>query len=279
MAFDDRYLGVARFGIGIVTIVLVAVFMHYLINFYVSGGKFLGLSEPKAKIEAINVTTIGNTLTPEILMEYLEIKKGESIFSGNKGCGLFSRGFVTRQRKILSMAPTLSALSVSRHFNGEVEIHSSERVPLARVGGNGGIPLALSSDGTVFVCRRSDIEYIVSIEGIPLKAVTPGRSITSFSMAVAALRFLERLSDGELPISVSAIASINVSSKDYIHLVFKDGRIAKLAWEYMISTDKEVGLAYMDAQVRGLADSMQDPRSRGFRKFDATIKGRCYALN
>lgn len=279
MVFDDRYFWLVRGGFGIIVIILISIFINGLLEFYISGGKFLGLSEPEAKIKTINVTTIGNTLTPEILMEYLEIKKDEPIFPKKNDNGVFGKGFLNRQKKILSMAPTLSTLSVSRHFNGVVEIRSSERVPLARVGGGGGIPLALSSDGIVFVCRRNDIEHIVSIDGIPLKAVTPGRSISSFSMAVAAIRLLTRLSDGDLPISTSALSSIKVSSRDYVSLVFKDGRVAKLAWEYMTSSDEGEGLPYLNAQVRGLAEAMQDSRSRGFRKFDATIKGRCYALN
>ena len=268
MLFEDRYFGLIKCGIGFIGVALFCVFVHFLLDFYISGGKFLWLNEPEAKITTINVTTIGNTLTPEILMEYLEVKKGKELFSKEDGDGIFSNVFSSRQKKIISMAPTLLTLSVSRYFNGTVDIKSSERVPLARIGGSG-MPLAVSSDGVIFVCRRSDIE------GVPLTAIRLGHTLTSLRMAVAALRFLERTADGDLPISISALSSVNVSSKDYISLVFRDGRVAKLAWDYMTSADAEKGVAYLEAQVLGLAGSMQDPR--GFRKFDATIMGRCSA--
>lgn len=277
MLFADRYFGLIKCGIGFTGVALFCVFVHFLLDFYISGGKFLWLNEPEAKITTINVTTIGNTLTPEILMEYLEVKKGKELFSKEDGDGIFSNVFSSRQKKIISMAPTLLTLSVSRYFNGTIDIKSSERVPLARIGGSG-MPLAVSSDGVIFVCRRSDIEHIVSIEGVPLTAIRLGHTLTSLRMAVAALRFLERIADGDLPISISALSSVNVSSKDYIGLVFRDGRAAKLAWEYMTSADAEKGVAYLEAQVRGLAGAMQNSRSSGFRKFDATIKGRCSAL-
>jgi len=268
-----------------VSAALVAVaFLYGLTNFYLFGGRFLGFEEPGPTISEVDILT-GDTVTPEILMGWLGLERGAPLF-GSRARLFFSPDLRVAHARA-SANPTLASLSVSREFSGKVTIRATERIPLVRIAGNG---LAVDRDGNVFAFRKVGMEGLVAIEGslpsslqagnriVPSSlnaafGMTGGRDVPS-AMGIAALRLIDFLADGKAAIPVSAIRSINTDSPDYLKILFKDGRNATLAWDFMKSSQAQDGRDYLDAQISGLARAMASREGRQHRSFDFTIKGR-----
>lgn len=258
-----------RVAVVVSLVAVVAVFIRGLLSFYFCGGRFFWLESPSAKIEKID-TTAGDTTTPVLLQEYLGLSTGKPLFPRKEG--VFSNAFRNRQRAVLNLAHTLATLTVSRRFDGSIEILSTERVPLVRVSGTG---FAIDREGVVFICRKG-LDQLVGLDGIPVVQLSPGRIVADGKTITAALRLVSCLADGNVSIKISSIKTIDVSSGDYVLIKFKDGRTAKLAWQNMTAPSEVIGRIYLEAQLEGLSGTMQDRRSRGMTRFDCTVKGRCF---
>ena len=270
-----------------VSILAIAVaFLYGLTTFYLFGGRFLGLEEKGVLITDVEINT-GETVTPDILMGWLGVERDAPLFASRRFGANDLRAAMVR-----AMAnPTLASLYVSREFTGKVTIHATERKPLARIAGRG---LAIDRDGYVFAFRKTGKDSLVDIEGsvpaglqagnriVPSSldasiAMAQGRSVPS-AMGVAALRLIDYLAEGTSPLPLSAIGSINTDNQDYLKIIFKDGRTARLAWDCMKSSQAADGLDYLAAQIAGLAKAMTSREGRAHRHFDFTIKGRGYGL-
>lgn len=274
-------------AVRIAIVAIVVSFLYGLVSFYLFGGNFLGMEEPSVAIEEIDIAT-GDTVTPDILLGWLEMEHGSPLFAKR-------RGFLAndlRQRRSRAMAnPTLSSLSISRRYTGKVWIRATERTPVARIGSRN---LAIDSQGNVFAFRKAGIEGLVSIEGgvpssleagckvVPLSLdasrealAAKGRFVPS-AMTVAALRLVDCMLDGSSPIPLSTLRAINVDSGDYLKLFFKDGKTVKLSWDCMKSSLDTDGKEYLEAQLLGLQGVMSSRAGRGLRNFDFTVKGHGY---
>ena len=260
-------------------------FLYGLVSFYTFGGRFLGLEERPTTISEVDVST-GDTVTPEMLMGWLEMERDAPLFGSRRG---FRANDLRTAHERVSANATLASLTVSREFSGKVTIRATERIPLMRIAGRG---LAIDSEGYVFSYRKPGMEGLVALEGSMPSSLESGNrvvpssldaSILAFhgktvpaSMGVAALRLADFLADGVSAIKLSQIRSVNTDSTDYLKVLFKDGRTATLAWDCMKSSQASDGRDYLAAQLDGLAGAMSSRAGRNHRNFDFTIKGRGY---
>lgn len=265
---------------------IAAAFLYGLVTFYLFGGRFLGMEEKPAMVTDVDVTT-GDTVTPDILLGWLGVERDAPLFQGHR----FKANDLRAAYARATANPTLATLSVSREFTGRITVRATERIPLARVAGRS---LAIDRDGHVFAFRKAGMDGLVAIDGslpagleagnrvVPSSLDvslehTQGRSVPS-AMAVAAIRLIDYLADGNAAIPLSALRAVNTDNPDYVKVVFKDGRTARLAWDCMKSSMASDGRDYLAAQVNGLAGAMQSREGRAHRNFDFTIKGRGYGL-
>lgn len=260
-------------------------FLYGLVTFYLFGGRFLGLEERQVAISEVDIST-GDTVTPEMLMEWLDMERDAPLFGSRRG---FLANDLRPVHDRVSANATLASLSISREFTGRVSIHSTERIPLVRIAGRG---LAIDRDGYVFSYRKPGMEGLAAIEGAMPAGLEAGNRIVPSSldtsllafhgktvpsaMGVAALRLIDFLADGTSAIQLSKIRSVNTDSSDYLKVFFKDGRTVKLAWDCMKSSQASDGRDYLAAQLDGLAGAMASRDGRSHRNFDFTIKGRGY---
>lgn len=269
-------------------VVAIVLSLYYaLLSFYTFGGRFLGFTEGGATVDDVDIVT-GETVPPDMLLGWLGIERDAPLF--DKGRGFAENDLRRRLDKVVNGSPTLASLSITREFTGKVVVRAVERIPVARLGNRS---LGIDRDGNVFDSRRT--KGLVSIEGtLPMSLeagsrVVPstldisrdavsarGRSIPS-SMIVAALRLIDCLDGKSTHIPLSAIRSINVENGDYLKLTFKDGRVAKIAWDCMKSSVETDGREFLISQVNGLYSTMTSPAGRNARTIDATIRGRAYA--
>lgn len=263
---------------------VVVAFLYGLVSFYTFGGKFLGLEEKGATINEVDIMT-GDTVTPEILMDWFSVERDAPLFPTRS----FFKNNLNLAHAYASANPTLASVSITKEFTGKVAIRAVERIPLVRIAGSG---LAVDREGNVFAFRKAGMEGLVALEGtlpsslqagnvlVPSSldasfVMAGGRTVPS-AMGVAALRLVDYLADGKAAIPVSAIRLINTDSHDYLKLVFKDGRTATLAWDCMKSSQAQDGKVYLEAQIEGLAGAMSSRAGRAHRAFDFTVKGRGY---
>lgn len=262
-------------------------FLHGLVSFYLFGGHFLGLEQKCATITDVDIST-GDTVTPDILLGWLRVERDAPLFPNHR---FAANDLRAGYQLVIDNNPTLASLSISREFAGKVTIRATERIPLARLAGRS---LAIDREGYVFDCRKAGLEGMVAIEGTLSKGleggnrVVPssldatlaplrGRSVPS-AMGVAALRLLDYLAEGTASIPLSAVRTVNTDNPDYVKVIFKDSRTARLAWDCMKSSQATDGRDYLAAQVDGLAKAMSSREGRAHRDFDFTIKGRGYGL-
>ena len=264
-----------------------AAFLYGLASFYLFGGRFLWLEEPRTPISDIDIST-GETVTPYHLMGWLGVERESPLFPGR---GFRANNLRLAREKIVSNSPTLASLSISRDFAGKVVIRATERIPLARLAGRS---VAIDRDGHVFEFRSAGLGGLVAIDGNLAKSLEPGNHVVPSSidvaasassgrsvpsaMGVAAIRLIDFLAEGASSVPISAILSVNTDNPDYLKVTLKDGRTARLAWDCMKSSQAADGREYLAVQLNGLAGALSSRRGRGHRDFDFTIKGRGYGL-
>lgn len=285
MLKDRPNLIVAALKVAIAAIA--AAFYYSLLSFYLFGGRFLWIERPGPTIDDVEVST-GDTVTPDMLLSWMGMERDAPMFPGRRG--FLSNNLRGVHERVMSN-PTLASLSISRHYGGRLVVRTTERTPVARLGGRG---LAIDAEGNVFTFRKAGIEGLVAIEGGVPSSLMPGNKVVPSSldasreamaahgrivpsaMTVAALRLIDCLSDGTTPLPLSALRSINVDGGDYVRLFFKDGRTVTFAWDCMKSSLDTDGREYLEAQLVGLHKAMTSRAGRAHRSFDFTIKGRGY---
>ena len=253
---------------GAIVLVAFLLLLRGVLRLFFFGGTFFGMQIPEDKVTRIE-TTVGEAVPRQRLLEYLELQEGMPFF--NPGEGLFANDLGRRQKKVLTAAPALASLSISRLSSNVVSVVATERAPLAKFDS---LPFAIDKEAVVFV-RYSGIDQLPVITGFSTKALTPGLHITAHRMMDATLELLQCLEHGQSELRKGFLVSVDVSKPDFLVCEFTDGRRILLSWKEM-GRGTETGRKWLIAQLDGYVGIIQDPRSRNCKEFDLRIPGHGY---
>lgn len=228
---------------------------YALVNCYLKSENLFTLKDVRR-----NVTiTTGKTLTPDLLLEVLQLKEGVN---------LFSIPIDKRRRDLMEWAPNIRELSIVRRLPDKLTISVVEREPIARLGQNGCVT---DEEGIVFV-RYAGTGRLPLIQGADsLSQIKPGDQL--HGIALSAVRLVENASRPECK---SRILVIDVKQEEFFQLTFSDHRMANFAWPGMEDDEKNTFYS-MQKHFDQLGTIMESEAGRMCRIFDARVPGRITA--
>jgi len=204
------------------------------------------------------VVDSGQAMPPELVREYLGIRKGVNLFAFG---GEDPRG------KLMQDAPNIKSISVQCILPDQMAIKIVEREPVARLAEPG---LVVDDEGVIFT--RRGLAGMPVITGVENEArIEPGGKISGLGMAAIKLAMVVNQ-----PVYSFRVLVIDASKPDYLLLTMTDHRQAKIAWSGMDDPDKETS-ARMTRQLRDLSMVYANELSRNKLMFNATIPGRVAA--
>lgn len=225
--------------------------MWALLNAYYFRSSLFVLNDLR---DDVTITT-GKTLTPDLVCEFLGLKKG---------INLQSVKIDRKRRELLEKAPNIRDVKIERSLPNKLSITITEREPIARVGmgPNGRV---IDGEGVVFV-RYPGTGGLPLVKGAAEFAeLKPGERLCENGLAAI------RLIDNTLrPDCKLRLYAVDTAKPDYLMLTFSDYRQAKFAWEGMSDEQKDTREA-MQRQLDNLANAMNNEIGRGFRMWDATL--------
>ena len=205
----------------------------------------------------------GRTVTPDLVKMFLGIEEGVNLFSINVD---------EKRDELLQKAPSIKDISIKRYMPDRLVISIIEREPVARVGMDGQV---VDDEGVVFARSSKDASTLPVIcktktKGKPKKPV-PGDRLQGMDMAAVRLA-----ASTFRPDCKSRLNYIDTSKSRYLHLIFPDGREARIAWEDM---DKCTSSAWnkMILQFDRLIDCMDTDVGKLHHLWDAQHPKRIYA--
>ncbi|MEI6167753.1 MAG: FtsQ-type POTRA domain-containing protein [bacterium] len=180
-------------------------------------GAVLFWENPKYTIQKLEIHIEGPTISPAHVREYMRIGEGTNLFSSN----LYSL-----RSDFLRKAPIAKSVKLQRHLPDTLIIEVVERIPLARLGRWG--TLAVDREGCVFNLRAGGRDYPV-ITGSEA-GLKPGARVDQSAMnAIEIIDLCNRSKLGEQ----IKIATLDVSTKDYLEMHLTAGEKIKVGWENM----------------------------------------------
>lgn len=213
--------------------------------------------------EANIIIDTGRTVTPDLVKMFLGIEEGVNLFSINVN---------EKRDELLQKAPSIKDISIKRYMPDRLVISIIEREPVARVGMDGQV---VDDEGVVFARSSRDACTLpvickTKIRGKQKKSV-PGDKLQGMDMAAVRLA-----ASTFRPDCKSRLHYIDTSKSRYLHLIFPDGREARIAWDDM---DKSTVSARkkMILQFDRLIDCMATDVGKLHHLWDAQHPKRIYA--
>ena len=205
--------------------------------------------------EDVTITT-GKTLTPDLVCEFLGLKKGSNLLSVK---------IDRKRRELLERAPNVRDVKIERSLPNKLSITITEREPIARFGAGPKNGRVIDDEGVVFV-RYPGTGGLPLIKGTEtFAALKPGERLRDNELA--AVRLIENTLRPDCNLRLYAV---DTEKPDYLLLTFSDYRQAKFAWEGMADAQKDTREA-MQKRLDNLALAMNNEVGRGFKMFDATV--------
>lgn len=205
----------------------------------------------------------GRTVTPDLVKMFLGIKEGVNLFSINVD---------EKRDELLQKAPSIKDISIQRYMPDRLVISIIEREPVARVGIDGQV---VDDEGVVFARSSKDASTLpvickMKIKGKP-KMPVPGDRLEGIDMAAVRLAASTFRPECKMRLSY-----IDTSKSRYLHLIFPDGREARIAWDDMDKCTKS-SWDKMVLQFDRLVDCMETDVGKLHNLWDAQHPKRIYA--
>ena len=242
--------------------VFIAVIGGFYYAFHAYYRKSTDLFVVKDTEENIIIDT-GRTVTPDLVKMFLGIKEGVNLFSINVD---------EKRDELLKKAPSIKDISIQRYMPDRLVISIIEREPVARVGIDGQV---VDDEGVVFARSSKDASTLpvickTKIKGKP-KMPVPGDRLQGMDMAAVRLA-----ASTFRPDCKTRLNYIDTSKSRYLHLIFPDGREARIAWDDM---DKFTSRTWdkMILQFDRLIDCMETDVGKLHHLWDAQHPKRIYA--
>lgn len=225
-------------GIVVVLAVLGGVFQHW--HFH---------RNPQFVLRQLNIVS-GMTMNEMLVREYLGL---------HEGMPLFDLDIERRRQDLLSDAPNIRSITITRRLPSRMEVRIVEREPVGRMGRTGQV---IDSEGVIFP-RYVGVDHLPVLTGLEGVEVQPGAKLDG--MGLAAVQLLSVLARPEYTLPV---ATVDLSHPDYLQVSLADQRLVKLSWKGMDTTSAEARSA-LGRRLQKLLSAMAVAPQR--RLWDATV--------
>lgn len=200
-------------------------------------------------IKKMQIDITGPTITPAHVREYLGVGEGTNLFAPN---------LKTLRDDFLKKTPIAKSAVFHRRLPDTLVVTVVERTPVARLGRIGS--LAVDHEGNVFSLRSGNRDY-PSISGVAIESMKPGSHVDQSVMnAIEIIDVCTRTRIGEHV----KLASLDVSSKEYIDLYLSAGERIKIAWDEMNQPGPETR-SRIEKKLTVLAAAIKASEERGRR--------------
>lgn len=212
-----------------------------------TAGALLFWENPRYAIRKMVVRVDGQTITPQHVREYARVSEGTNIFAFNMD---------QSREDFLKKVPSVKSIVIRRKLPDTLLIDIVERVPVARIGRWESV--AVDKDGWMFNLRSAGQELTVISGAAP---TSPRLGTRVGQAALNALEVIDACKRGHAGDRVH-IASIDVTTKDYLELYLAEGQRIKLTWEGM-GTASPASRQLLDKKLGQLADALRISEERG----------------
>ena len=157
----------------------------------------------------------GTTMNEMLVREMLGLREGMPLFDVD---------IEQRRLDLLSDAPNIRSITITRHLPDRMAVRLIEREPVARIGRGGQV---VDAEGVIFprYVGVSHLPVLIGMEGIE---VQPGGRLADQGLAAVRLLSLSSRPEFALPVTM-----IDISHADYLLLILADQRQVKLWWKGM----------------------------------------------
>jgi cell division septal protein FtsQ len=213
-------------------------------------GEWLFWGNPAYVIKKLTVHVEGQVITPAHIRDYTGLREGTNLFAVNLG---------RVHADFLQKTPLAKSIVIQRQLPDTVIVNVVERVPLARLGRWGS--MGVDREGYVFPLRSGTREFAV-ITGCAEGNMKPGARVDQQVLdALETLDACNRIKAGEQ----IKIASIDVSSKEYLDIYLAAGERVRLAWPGLGQPTTPEARQVLEKKVTSLASILRASEERGRR--------------
>jgi cell division septal protein FtsQ len=213
-------------------------------------GEWLFWGNPTYTLKQLTVHVEGQVITPAHIREWTGLREGTNLFAVNLG---------RVRSNFLLRTPLAKSIVIHRQLPDTVIVSIVERVPLARLGRWGS--LGVDREGYVFPLRSGTREFAV-ITGCAEGNLHSGARVDQqVQSAIETLDTCNRIKAGEQV----RIASIDVSSKEYLEIYLAAGERVRLSWPGLGLTMTPEARQILEKKVTILAASLRAAEERGRR--------------
>ena len=192
----------------------------------------------------------GETMNEMLVREYLGLREGMP---------LFDLDIERRRQDLLTDAPNIRSISITRHTPSRMEVRIVEREPVGRMGRSGQVT---DDEGVVFP-RYVGVEHLPMLVGLEGVEVQPGNHLEGMGLAAVRLLSMIRRPEYNLP-----VVQIDLSHSDYLQLTLADQRQVRLWWKGMDTAGVDSREA-LGRRLKRLLQAMAVAPQR--RVWDATV--------
>lgn len=213
-------------------------------------GEWLFWGNPAYTIKHMTVHVEGQVITPAHIRDYTGLREGINLFAVNLG----------RVRDdYLRKQPISKSIVIQRQLPDTIIVNVVERVPLARLGRGGA--MGVDRDGYVFPLRSSTREFAV-ITGCAEGNLRSGTRVDlQVQSALETLDTCNRIKATEQV----RIASLDVSSKEYLDIYLAAGERVRLAWPGLGQPMTPEARLILEKKMTTLASILRAAEERGRR--------------
>ncbi len=213
-------------------------------------GEWLFWGNPAYTLRKLTIHVEGQVITP------LDIRNDTGLCEGTN---LFALSLGQVRTRFLQKRPVAKSIVIQRKLPDTVIVNVVERVPLARLGR--GSLYGVDREGYVFPLRSSTREFPV-ITGSAEGNLRPGSRVDQQVLgAIETLDACNRLKAGEQV----KIASVDVSSKEYLELYLAAGERIRLGWPGLGQAMTPEAREILEKKITNLASILRASEERGRR--------------
>ena len=170
--------------------------------------------------------TSGETISEGLVRSVLLDHQAKAFRNGDKPAFLFGPDIEDVRNELLSRAPGIRSVVITRRLPSRMEVRIVEREPVGRIRVKSG-EFAVDSEGVVFA-RNVGVDHLPRIDGLDGIPLEPGHPLDG--MGLAAVRLLTAITRPEYALPVQVV---DISHTDYLFLTLRDQCAVKLWWRGM----------------------------------------------
>ncbi len=213
-------------------------------------------THPAYRIRELDIRSDGSQITPERVRQWTGL---------HVGMNLAEPDIAAIRALLIEKVPVIREATVRRLFPGRIEIHISERIPIAALGRSGFLGVDVSGCVFSMAPEREELPRIIGYS-VPL---TPGMHLTGLLFnAIEAVEAARRP-----PVAnYFQIASVDVRENDWLILRIVEGPEVRLTWEGMKEKPTEQSRVALARKMTSLLRILEDARlkKRKLKSVDLT---------